>query len=122
MEEAKRAPRRRHGAELRSQVLAECAQPGASVARIAMAHGLNANLVHKWRRAGAAADLAPTTVMSPVKNNADEFVALSLAQPSMPQPAGDIRIELRRGATLMNISWPSQAGGECARWLRDWLR
>jgi len=31
-------------------VLQECGQPGAFVARIALAHGLNANLVHKWRR------------------------------------------------------------------------
>ena len=37
MEDIKRAPRRAHREELRSQVLSECAQPGASVAAIAMA-------------------------------------------------------------------------------------
>ena len=42
--------RRRHDKELKRQVLAACAEPGASVAAVAMAHGLNANLVHKWRR------------------------------------------------------------------------
>ena len=52
METIKRAPRRRHSAELRSRVLAECARPGASVAAVAMAHVLNANLVRKWRHAG----------------------------------------------------------------------
>jgi transposase len=41
---------RRHGRELKALVLAECAEPGASVARVALKHGLNANLVHKWRR------------------------------------------------------------------------
>ena len=35
---------------LRAKVLSECVQAGASVAGIALAHGLNANLVHKWRR------------------------------------------------------------------------
>src|SRR5438093_6671865 len=44
------APRRRHGAELKAKVLAECDEPGASVAAVAQSHGLNANLVHKWRR------------------------------------------------------------------------
>lgn len=27
-----------------------CAQPGSSVARVALSHGINANVVHKWRR------------------------------------------------------------------------
>ena len=45
----KSAPRRRHAAELKARVLAACDEPGASVAAIARAHDLNANLVHKWR-------------------------------------------------------------------------
>ena len=44
-EDAKRQVRRRHDRELKQQVLAECAAPGKSVAQVAMAHGLNANLV-----------------------------------------------------------------------------
>ena len=42
--------RRRHSAEFKRQVLAECAQPGNSVAGVALAHRINANLVQKWRR------------------------------------------------------------------------
>jgi len=45
--------RRRHGDELKAKVLAQCEEPGASVAAVAQSHGLNANLVHKWRRCGA---------------------------------------------------------------------
>jgi transposase-like protein len=47
MEETKRVPRRPHSEELKTRVLAECMQQGASVAKVAMSHGLNANLVHK---------------------------------------------------------------------------
>ena len=43
------APRRRHGAELKAKVLADCDEPGASISGVAMAHGLNANLVRQWR-------------------------------------------------------------------------
>jgi len=119
MEDIKRAPRRSHSAELRSQVLAQCAQPGASVAAVAMAHGLNANLVRKWQhKAGAA---ARTQSAAPTRNTG-EFVALTLAQPSTPLSPSDIRIELRRGATTMSIHWPILGGGECAAWLREWLR
>ncbi len=34
MEAAKTGTRRRHAAQLKRQVLAECAQPGASVAKV----------------------------------------------------------------------------------------
>ena len=50
MSEAKPARRRRHDVELKRQVIAACEAPGVSVAQVAMNYGLNANLVHKWRR------------------------------------------------------------------------
>lgn len=63
MEQVKVRARRRHDSELKRIVLAQCAEPGASVASVALRRGLNANLVHQWRRlarrgtSGAAADL-----------------------------------------------------------------
>jgi response regulator of citrate/malate metabolism len=36
-----------------ARVLAECDVPGASVAKVAMAHGINANVVHRWRQLAA---------------------------------------------------------------------
>ncbi|MGH8830281.1 MAG: hypothetical protein ACREXV_04215, partial [Polaromonas sp.] len=54
--------------------------------------------------------------------NTGEFVALKLAQHSTPLSSSDIRIELRRGATTMAITWPSAAAGECAAWMRELLR
>ena len=42
--------RRRHSAQLKASVLEQCAVPGASVAKVAMSHGLNANVVHGWRK------------------------------------------------------------------------
>ena len=42
--------RRRYGVEFKAQVLAECEVPGASVAKVAMSHGINANVVHGWRK------------------------------------------------------------------------
>jgi transposase len=34
----------------------------------------------------------------------------------------DIRIELRRGATLIAVTWPTDAAAECAAWMRELLR
>ena len=43
--------RRRYPPEFKKQVLLECNQPGASIAGVAVSHGLNPNLVHNWRKA-----------------------------------------------------------------------
>ena len=115
--ESKRGTRRRHSRDLKSAVLAECNEPGASVAAIAMAHGLNANLVHRWRRNAtgrvALADAGPA---------AGGFIALTLPPSAVPAKLPDVRIELRRGPTTVTVHWPMAGAGECAAWLRDWLR
>jgi len=110
MKDSKKIVRRRHSAELKGQVLSECAQPGASVASVAMSHGINANVVHKWRRLAGAPPL-------PVAS----FVPVALPAPSCTPPA-DIRVELRRGATTMAITWPAAAAADCAAWMRELLR
>jgi transposase len=118
MEPATRKKVRQHPAALRQQVLMECARPGASVARVAQSHGLNANMVHAWRlqeRIASAAQNASTPAPAP------QFIAMPLP-PSAAGALPDIRIELRRGATTVSIIWPGQAAGECAAWLREWLR
>jgi len=102
MKDSKKVPRRRHSAQVKAQVLGECAQPGASVASVAMAHGINANIVHKWRRLAGAGPL-------PVAS----FVPVALPAPTCSVPV-DIRMELRRGATSMTITWPAAAAGDCA--------
>lgn len=47
IEHSKCIVRRCYGDELKMKVLSECVVPGALVAQVALAHGLNANLVHK---------------------------------------------------------------------------
>ena len=59
MEQAKPVVRRRHDGQLKGRVVAACAQPGASVAHIALEHGLNANLVHRWRRIAQGRERGP---------------------------------------------------------------
>ncbi|MFY7865253.1 IS66-like element accessory protein TnpA [Roseateles sp.] len=113
--------RRRYSETKKAQVLAECCEPGASVAKVALAHGINANIVHRWRqlaREGA--------VVTPAKPPA--FIALPLAAPTGLRTAApaaaatDIRIELHRGALALSITWPVSAAPELAAWTRELLR
>ena len=112
MTEANIKTRRRYSAELKQQILAECERPGASVASVALSHGINANVVHKWR---GLAHAPITRVQVP------SFVPVALPAPHCA-PAPDIRIELRRGATSVSLSWPVSAAEHCSAWMRDLLK
>ena len=129
--------RRVHGAEFKAQVLAECEQPGASVAAVALVHGLNVNLVRKWlvgrglKRTGLE---APRTVTRP-KPGADDpgaaalqFVPVELTpaahvastpDETVPPVAAHIHVELIRGGTQLCVRWPSTQATSCAAWLRE---
>ena len=116
--------RRRHSTELKALVLQQCAAPGASVAKVAMSHGVNANVVHGWRklareREGTA--LSPPGPALPAQTAASvpQFLPVSMAQTTSPPAPADIQIELRRGASAMKITWPITAAAECAAWMRE---
>ena len=111
MNEGKKKTRRRYDGELKQQILAECAEPGASVASVALSHGINANVVHKWRRQSCGVP----AVQEPA------FVPVSLPPPACV-PVPDIRIDLRRGATNVTLSWPVAAAEHCAVWMRELLK
>jgi transposase-like protein len=109
--------RRRHSAEFKAKVVAECRQPGVSMAAVALANGLNANLLRSWVGKIHGAIDAGRAIEPSAK-----FIALPLETEAEPATPADIRIELRRGATTITVTWPTQAAGDCAAWLRDWLR
>jgi len=122
-----RRRRRRHSDEFKAEAVAACMQPGVSVSAIALARGVNANLLRYWLRNAemkpaariAAVPVAtPTSVATPPKPS---FAPMILPAPT-PAPPQDIRIELRRNATTVTVTWPTSATSECAAWIRELLR
>ena len=64
-------PRRQHERSFKAELVKQCLVPGASVAAIALAGGINANLLFKWRRNHLranrpAAAAATSSVLVPV--------------------------------------------------------
>ena len=106
MDGAKTGTRRRHAEQLKRQVVAECAKPGASVAQVALTHGLNANLVHKWRRHAQSSALP-----------APAFVPVTVAPVVIANDP--IHLELQRGVITVKVVWPGHAADQCAAWLRE---
>jgi transposase len=116
-----RRRRRKHSGEFKAHVVAACSKPGVSSASVAMANGVNANLVRRWVKdaEGEREDVEAIVSAKPVKRPATKFVPLPLPSPA---PVSDVRIELQRGTTKVVVTWPATAASECAVWLRELLR
>ena len=115
---ANRPKRRFYSPELKTQVMQECRKSGASVAGVALSHGINANIVHRWLREQTLSALVPQL-------QARAFVPITLVE-SAPSPAPhaelDIRVEVQRANSAIVVKWPLQDSAACAAWLREWLR
>jgi transposase len=101
--ESLRAPQRpRRSIAEKRRIVEETLVEGASVARVARAHGINANQVFGWRRlyvAGRLGERKPAMKLLPVRVSESLSPPLpaerSSADFSKPQP-GTIHIELRQ--------------------------
>ncbi|MFG9259764.1 transposase [Pseudomonas aeruginosa] len=123
-----RRRRRIHSAEFKAHIVAACCQPGVSSASVAMANGINANLVRRWvKEAEVGAQMEPGTAASkpktasPPTTPTPKFLPLPIPTPASAV-AADIRVELQRGATSVTVTWPASAASECAAWMRELLR
>ena len=117
----KSSSRRVHSAEFKARILSECRQSGASVSAVAIAHGLNANVVRKWlagrglKRMAAAAPARgskPSLQFVPVELPRSELVVAASAGQT------DIRIELQRGGLHVKLQCAATAGALYAAQLR----
>ena len=102
--EALVAPRRQQRSIAEKQrIVEETLVEGASVARVARAHGINANQVFGWRRlylGGRLGDRKPAMKLLPVRVSESLPALLPVERESADfekPPPGTIHIELRQG-------------------------
>jgi transposase-like protein len=112
----------RYSDEFKRQVVAACGAPGVSKAAIALANGLNANMLRRWvvqsSRAGNG-QLVTNQPLPGVQANPD-FIPIKLT-PAPSAQVADIRIELQHTRGAMQIRWPMAASSQCAQWVREVL-
>jgi transposase len=79
-----------------------------------MSHGINANIVHGWRKQARESGAATVS---------ERFVPVTVA-PVVPQVADErtIEVELRRGGVTVKLSWPMSAAMDLSTWMRELLR
>ena len=107
----KRGPRKRRSLEEKRRIVEETLEPEASVARVARAHGVNANQVFAWRRRyrqglleeenAEAVKLLPVQVTGAAVRKTNRQVrrpaAASVCGGARSTLCGTIRVELPKG-------------------------
>jgi transposase-like protein len=92
---------------MKAQIVAQCRQPGVSVAGVALSHGINANVVRKWIR---KAERPPEPAFVPI------------VPAGVPGAGRHIELHLTRGDAQATVRWPIHEAAACGSWLREWLR
>jgi len=97
-----RRRRRLHSAEFKAKVVAACGKPGVSIAAIALANKLNANLLRRWvvEAEHGQSDkkaVVPVSPSNPFPADTPAFVPISVEQPGVKTERA-ISIEGKRPA------------------------
>lgn len=115
--------RRNYSDDFKRDAVAACLVPGVSMAAVALANGLNANVLRRWvteHKTSQTTALVPKPSSSAAPQPVPAFIPMKLG--SEPIPAQDIKMELRTGAVSINIAWPVSAASECVAWLAGFVR
>ncbi|KAA3532983.1 MULTISPECIES: IS66-like element accessory protein TnpA [Pseudomonas syringae group] len=106
--------RRSYSKSFKAQVIQECAQPGASIASVALSHGLNANLVHKWIRLQTQNSIVLQPAFVPLH--------IPLTGANAQAASSNICVEIQHPRGSVKVNWPTENADACATFLRDLLR
>ena len=114
---------RRHSDEFKAHVVEQARGAHVSVAAVALANGLNANMVRRWLRESPPSDSKVKAQPDSGKTSALAFVQLPISvEKSVPvEPALPVSIEVQihRGQTKVVVDLP--LGSSSAAWLREVL-
>ena len=114
-----RRTRRIHSEALKQSLIEACGEPGASVAGVALADGINANHLRPWMRERGIEP--PELSCLPLRVAASEPMASVVPVQLSPHVDPPIRLELRKGTATVTVEWPASSAAACGAWLREWL-
>jgi len=107
--------RRHHSTEFKQELIGLC-QPGVSISAVALAHGVNANLLRRWIKAFAVeTTLSEESILG-------KLVPIRVESKSSVSTEGNIQLEIQRGSTRIHIKWPIAEAHACAQWLGEWIK
>lgn len=114
-----RRTHRTYKPEFKAQLVAACQQPGASIAALAVQHGMNANVLHRWLKEHQHNGRHQLTSMPAIATSPSQTPSfIPLALPAAPPVANaqEVKVELCKGSLSMVVTWPLNAAADFATW------
>jgi transposase-like protein len=109
--------RRQHAPEFKRGLVALC-RPGVSISAVALAHGVNANLLRRWIN-----QCRNELVAAPVASQPSKLVAVQVDLPAQVPPGDDaIEIGIEKNNARISIRWPGNQAQAFGLWLGAWLK
>lgn len=102
----KSVKRRRYSKSFKARIVTACDQPDASVAHVALTHGLNTSLVHKWRRSAQSS--------APVLSGKPDFLPIAIPDHSTASSEHRVTFEV----ASIKVHWPLEHIERAIVWLR----
>ena len=129
-----RRAHRNYTPEFKAQLVAACKQDSASTAALALSHGMNANVLHRWLKEHALqgrhrldnpahtdTSTGARVALSPSPRNPPGFIPVKLGAVVHDPKPPELKVELRKGALSMSITWPISCTGATADFVQ-WSR
>jgi len=127
---AARRTHRTYTREFKAELVAACQLPGVSIAAVAGAHAMNDNVLHRWLKEHARSgchrqntiegNADRSIVSSP--SNLPAFIPVRLPAPGPGPIEQAIKVDIRKGALTMSITWPTSASADFASWAASILK
>ena len=124
-----RRTHRTYTREFKADLVSACKVPGASIAAIAGAHAMNANVLHRWLKEHAnigchgRTDIGNANRSSvALRQHIPAFIPVQLPTPGPDPAVQSIKVEIRKGALTMHITWPCSASADFASWAASILK
>ncbi|QDL55774.1 transposase [Rhodoferax aquaticus] len=111
-------PQGRYSDEFKRQIMAACKQLGVPTEAVALANGLDANVLRRWISESQTRLLKSDTAkqtMALALQTQTQFIALEIQ--SGDAASANVQIELQRSATTVRVQWQLVCAAECAAWL-----
>lgn len=110
-----RRRRRHHTSEFKQGLVALC-QPGVSVSSVAIAHGINTNLLRHW------IGLYRNELPAPVSSDYSKLVAVQVDPAPAMSRDDAIEISIEKNRARVSIRWPGHQAQAFGSWLDAWLK
>jgi transposase len=112
-----RATHRTYTPQFKAQLVAQCQLGGAPIAALATSHAMNANVLHRWLKEhtqqgrhqlenASYTDTHARPALSPTPGNPCGFIPVKLGGVVHDPKPLELKVELRKGALSMSITWP----------------